>query len=94
VPADYNGDHKTDIAVWRTSTGSWFFYLNGASPVQWGLSGDVPLPADYDGDGQMDIAVWRPINGTWYIIPSTSPTKTPALKQWGLPTDVPLGRVP
>ncbi|MCA1657292.1 MAG: VCBS repeat-containing protein, partial [Actinobacteria bacterium] len=49
VPADYNGDGRTDIAVFRRSTGQWF--VQGRSPVVFGVSTDVPEPGDYNGDG-------------------------------------------
>ena len=64
VPADYDGDGRTDAAVWRPSTGEWFVLLSASGGVaqvtQWGVSTDVPLPGDYDGDGETDFAVYRP----------------------------------
>jgi hypothetical protein len=46
VPADYDGDGKADIAIYRN--GQWWRYLsaNGAvDVVNWGTAGDVPVPA-------------------------------------------------
>ena len=57
VPADYNGDRSTDVAVYRPSTGTW--YVRNQMTVQFGQPGDRPVPGDYNGDGTADLAVYR-----------------------------------
>jgi YVTN family beta-propeller protein len=76
VPADYDGDGRADLAVWRAAgslQGVWYVLRssdNQPMTGQWGNSSDVPVPADYAGDGRADIAVWRPISGEWFIVRS------------------------
>ncbi|NNE66170.1 MAG: VCBS repeat-containing protein [Pyrinomonadaceae bacterium] len=70
VPADYDGDSKTDTAVFRGSTGIWHIpgSYDGLFGFNWGLATDVLIPEDYDGDAKYDVAVYR--NGVWYILGS------------------------
>jgi Tol biopolymer transport system component len=65
VTGDYDGDGRTDVAVFRPSNGTWF--VQGGMTVPFGTSGDIPVPADYDGDGNTDIAVFRPSGGYWFV---------------------------
>ena len=85
--ADFDNDRKSDISVFRPSTGVWYlFNTTGVSVQQFGSSGDRITPGDYDGDGKIDIAVFR--QGAWYI--SRSSDNTVAGINFGLAGDEPV----
>lgn len=75
--ADFDGDGRTDLSVWRSSTGTWFLQRStaGFQGTNFGLAGDIPVPGDYDNDNKTDIAVYRPgTNGIFYLWRSSNNT--------------------
>ncbi len=92
VFADYDGDGRADVAVYRRTSGEWFlaFSSGGSRVMGWGAPAlhDVPVPADYDGDGKADVAVYRQTSGAWLIAFSNGGSRTAS---WGAPS---LGDVP
>jgi hypothetical protein len=92
--ADFDGDGRTDVSVFRPSDGVW--YLNrsfsGFTAARWGLATDDPVPADFDGDGKTDIAVFRATSDgsmpDFYILQSA--TLTVSFVSWGTTGDIAL----
>lgn len=92
--ADFDGDGKTDLSVFRPSEGNW--YLNrstaGFQVLKWGISTDTLTPGDFDGDGKTDTAVFRPnadpAQPDFYILNSAAFTVTGA--SWGVVGDIPV----
>jgi hypothetical protein len=83
--SDFDGDGKTDAAVFRSNT--WLINPSANSgladspqafyAVEFGQAGDKLTPADFDGDGRTDIAVWREApaaQAAFYILQSSNNT--------------------
>lgn len=87
--ADFDGDGRSDVSIFRPSDGGWYLLQSGAgfTGVFWGANGDKIAPADYDGDGCTDIAIFRPSDGAWYILQSGTHTLRGA--GFGLNGDIP-----
>ncbi len=100
VPADYDGDGKVDVAVYRVglAPANTFIVLRSSDAAvqyqQWGnFNTDYVLPGDYDGDGKYDFAVARTGSTAsaplvWYILQSSN-GQLRAPQGFGLSSDVP-----
>ncbi|MEO6393918.1 MAG: FG-GAP-like repeat-containing protein [Pyrinomonadaceae bacterium] len=50
VVSDYDGDGRTDVAVFRSSTNAWYILQSGTNSLaasNWGANGDLPVLAAY-----------------------------------------------
>ena len=90
---DFDGDGKTDYAVFRLAEGLQVIGRSSNNSFYWyqfGIATDVQTPGDFDGDGKADSAVWRPSEGVWYVFRSSDLTFQ--YYQFGLNGDEPLAR--
>lgn len=92
--ADFDGDGRTDLSVFRGSEGIWYANRSslGFSAIRFGLAGDRLVPGDYDGDNRTDTAVFR-ANATegepdFWILNSNGFTVSGFA--WGVPNDIPM----
>jgi hypothetical protein len=90
--ADFDGDGRTDLSVFRPSDGTWYVMQSGSNTFRaqpFGTNGDRIVPGDYDGDGRTDFAVFRAVStgGIWYVLRSSN--NSVSAVQWGLNTDKP-----
>lgn len=77
VSGDFDGDGKTDLALYQEATGTWQIRFSGS---EYGLlevpglggSGLTTLAGDFDGDGKDDPVIYNEATGDWKVWKSLS----------------------
>ena len=69
IPADYDGDKKTDIAIFNVNEARWYILESKSSFLRrkifcW-LADEIPLPMDVDSDGKADITCYNATRKSW-----------------------------
>jgi MBG domain (YGX type) len=90
LSADFDGDGRTDLAVYRPSTGQWFVEeastnFAGQLLATFGGPKDIPVPADYTGNGKASVAVYRPTTGQWFFAGQAQPLTFTTFKTGDIP---------
>jgi hypothetical protein len=81
VVGDWNGRGMTRVGVFRPSTATWYFDMNGNGGLEsctgknridictkaFGKPGDLPVVGDWKGKGRTRIGVYRPDTGQWFL---------------------------
>jgi hypothetical protein len=65
VTGDWNGSGRTQIGIYRPSTGEWI--LDNKTYHLGGQPGDIPVTGDWDGSGKTDIGIYKPATGEWLL---------------------------
>ncbi|HEY7220929.1 MAG TPA: fibronectin type III domain-containing protein [Candidatus Binatia bacterium] len=78
VVGDWTGTGQKRIGIFRPSSHSWYFDLNGNETLDnckrgdlckksFGITGDIPVVGDWSGTGKTKIGVFRPTTGQWIL---------------------------
>ncbi len=72
---DYNGDGKSELAVYDPAASAWYI-RTAAGPLWsisgvWGWRGCTPVSGDFDGDCRTDFTVYYEPWGNWYVLRSS-----------------------
>ncbi|NLB60781.1 MAG: hypothetical protein GX806_06950 [Lentisphaerae bacterium] len=72
LSGDFDGDGKTDLALYQPATGFWAIKLSqwdyGQVFPRLGGAGCQPLALDFDGDGLADPAIYEQATGNWQAL--------------------------
>lgn len=94
VSGDFNGDSRSDLAVFDCYVGNWYICSLADEIIawadMWGWPGARPVSGDFDGDGHNDLAAFDSITGHWYVKSLTNGTLAWS-HLWGWPGAIPIG---
>ena len=90
VSGDYDGDGRSDFAVFDSGAGAWYVLAADQSTaiawqLPWGMPGGQPVSGDYDGDGRSDFAVFESNTACWFILSADQAAVIAWQLPWGMP---------